>query len=303
MITKNKYIALAVFTLLVGGQLCAAEPNDEPRPVGFGIQVGRFLVSHRVEEIANGDLGCLGLGAGVALAIHQKDNSLVLAGLGAATLAYHVPVFVHWWNLGNDLKFLKAENATGPLVKRNKWGYNSELATARQIMDHYNRLGEGAPKLEFAQLLARQVQKGNTISRALKALEGNLTCYEKYSSVLLAIAQEALPHSENPQEDLLQGTYLLENDIDNLQYIVNRHTAGSKIAQTFSLSWRWSSFWKSSIPAWYTWSQKIASECIWETLQQYARLRVIQSIIENNARGDRSLRVIIARDIEPEQVD
>ena len=115
--------------------------------------------------------------------------------------------------------------------------------------------------------------------KALKAIENQIVTYEKFSPIVYKFAR-SVGFFVNPYE-LLTSDYLIEHDInETLKPIFQEHSTGSCISKSFTIRKSWSQFFGIPVPYWYTWSHAKASECIFELLHHYARLRVVSKIVE-----------------------
>ena len=297
MITKTKYMTFFL-ALMMGASLSAAEGFNEVRAEDVPMKIGRYTRA-AVTDVVRSPLAYIGAGAVATAAYMYKDNPAVLAALGVFSAGYHACVLPQWWRLGTELNNLQVDHAAGSLLTRKRWGGPANLATGYAITQHYNQLIVDGDKKRFAKQLEGEIAQGDKISVALIVLENNLIHYEKSSSLLLKLAWAAGFNRANPEINFLRGSYLVNTNIDaNLRDPVDENISGSVISQSFTVRLRWSSFLGSAVPSWYTWSYTKASECIWETVHQYARIRAIHKILETHIPESNTLTVIIRPDVQ-----
>jgi hypothetical protein len=297
MITKTKYMTF-IFALIMGVSLSAADELNEVRAEDIPMKIGRCTRAV-VTDAARSPLAYIGTGAVATAAYMYKDNPTALTALGILSAGYHACVLPQWWRLGTELNYLKINDAAGSLLTRKIWGGQENLDTGYAITQHYNGLITDADKKCFAKQLEKEIGRGNTFQLALIVLENNLIRYEKSSSLLLKLAWAAGFNKANPEINFLKGSYLVNTNIDaKLRDTVDENISGSVISQSFTVRWRWSSFLGAAVPSWYTWSYTKASECIWETVHQYARIRAIHKILETHIPESNTLTVILRPDVQ-----
>ena len=216
---------------------------------------------------------------------NDSSPDLLKGTILASVLAYHGVVFTRWWSLGTDLDLLREDNSTGLLLQRTFWGGTHNFRRGYHIWKYYSVI-DTKQKKSFIKQLSLEVQSQN-IDEALTAIEEDIDKYSYYSPILYKLARSA-GYTKNPKA-LLTTDYLLYNDIDNnnVRDEFDRNMSGSVIARSFTVRLRWSSFLGIAVPHWYTWSYQKASECIWELLHKYGRLKAIKKILEQYIKSEK----------------
>lgn len=235
------------------------------------------------QDVCRGPLSWAGFAGTAALAYTCKDNNFMLAGIGTVSLAYHLPIVKSWWWLRSELRSYPNENTEGNILRRTRWNNHGEqnLDTGFAIMQHYLTLNNDQQRI-FVNNLRIKVdldfrQVTVNLNIAMEELRRKINQYSKYSNLYSVIERAA-------GCNLLDTDYLFVNDIHNpgsqVQVLLREHTCGSFIANSFKIRWSHSRMLGIAVPWWYTWSHRIASQCIVKALQQYGRLKAIKSIFE-----------------------
>lgn len=243
-------------------------------------------------DIAHGPLAWTGFAGTAVLACKCKDNNIALAGIGIASLAYHLSIFKSWWWLREELRSYSNNNSDSNILKRTVWHNPGEgqLDTGEVIYTAYTLLLTNVQKSAFANHLRNKILKNNSTDKELQILENALAVlkekidqYSKYSNFY-----SILCHRVN--QDVLKTDYLFENNlhVENsaMSLLLQEHMQGSFIANSFKIRWSHSPTLGIAVPWWYTWSHRIASQCIVKALYQYGRLKVIKRILEAHPHGN-----------------
>ena len=251
-----------------------------------GPYIGRAIRSVG-RDIAHGPLAYAGLAGTTALAYNCKDNTFALAGIGISFLAYHMSIAKSWWWLRKESRSYPDTFTDRDLLKRTAWHnpYEEPLNTGFDIMRYYQKLDPDRKAIFVNNLKNKVAEEENPkealpkLERALGDLKQKIQEYGKFSNLYYAIKTAA-------GSDPLTTDYLFENNIQHpastVSVVLADHTKGSWIANSFKIRWAYSPTLGIAVPWWYTWSHRIASQCIVKALYQYGRLKAIRKILETH---------------------
>ena len=231
-------------------------------------------------------------------------STVAVTALGVGSVA----TVVQWWNLGSRLDELQMCKKVGPLVERNVWLSPYDFTTGRALWGSFTRLGTRAQKDKYRQQLLEEICSAERIDRnapdmhiqvsiainnALINLQEELDNYANLTPIIATIARE-VGFIKNPQE-LITSDYVIDHDLIAPVCFASRapayeycpspservlHSYMQSVSLPITVKYAWSPMLRTRIPYWFTWTHKKAAECAFEVLQQYARIRAIQRVME-----------------------
>lgn len=229
--------------------------------------------------------------------VHTSSNTQnkLVAGLVGSTIAYcGIFTTAQWWSLGTRVDELKTTKNTGPLVERNRFVSPYDYKTGYALWSAFTDMSKREKNQLKNQLIeeicvAEGINRNNTnatklilqsIERTLGELVAELENYKKLTPFMLRAARNA-GLMRNPKE-LITSDYCIDYDIAREDLPVGRALNDLYQGYAFPLSFKytWSNTFGMRVPYWFTWTYKKATECSFEVLQQYARIRAIQRILE-----------------------
>lgn len=222
---------------------------------------------------------------------NKAITTVVVGALGFGSIT----TTIQWWNLGSRLDELQMRKKVGTLVERNVWLSPYDFTSGYALWATFTGLGSRKEKDTFRQQLLEEVCRAEGIDRnapnvhllviraldrSLVTLQNELNDYSSLTPIMLEMARAA-GFAKNPQE-LITSDYIIDYALTTP--VASAQRVFSSYMQDFPLpievKYTWSSTFGTRIPYCFSWTHKKAAECTFELLQQYARIRSIQRVME-----------------------
>lgn len=219
-----------------------------------------------------------------------------------------IATVVQWWNLGSRLDELQMRKKVGTLLERNVWLSPYDFTSGYALWGSFTKIGSRKEKDTFRQQLLEEICRAEGIDRnaqnmhllvtealdrSLFALQEELNRYAFLTPLVLHIAR-GVGFIKNPQE-LITSDYIIDYPLSypkpplsSPSICAHIPAPAERIFDAYmenillpiDIKYAWSPLLGARIPYWFTWTHKKAAECAFEVLQQYARIRAIQRVME-----------------------
>lgn len=236
-----------------------------------------------------------------------KNKIITTAAVGALG-AGGIATVIQWWNLGTRLDELQMCKKVGPLIERNVWLSPYDFTSGYALWGFFTNLGSRKENDKFRQQLLEELCRAEGIDR--NAINVNSLVIDRLDAAL-AVLQLEIDHctrltpimsemarlagfAKNPQE-LISSDYIIDHELALPKFLASCPSVCahrlSPVERAFhkymddrlwpiDIKYTWSPAFGTRIPYWFTWTHKKAAECTFELLQQYARIRSIQRVME-----------------------
>ena len=226
--------------------------------------------------------------------MNTTGKVITIAAVGAVAAGGVVSI-VKWWDLGARLDELQMRKKVGALAERNVWLSPYDFTSGFALWSTFTDLGTRKAKDTFRQQLLEEICRAEAIDRnapnmhvlvtdaldrSLATLQRELDSYARFTPVMMEMAR-ASGFVKNPQE-LITSDYIIDYALILPHASAQRAFSSymKDVSLPIDIKYTWSPVFGARVPYWFTWTHKKAAECTFEVLQQYARIRGIQRVME-----------------------